>query len=160
MCSLFEYVQLPLDGILFFYCVNCITQLGVLRKLAEGTLNSAMSLIKMLKSTGPQTHLWRTPLMTSLHLDIESHSQQPPGCAIQPILYLPSQAFKSISLQFRDTDASRDHVKALAQGQVYISCTPFVHQSHCSIMEGHQIGQAQSSSPLAKLHWLSWITLS
>ena len=29
----------PLDGILLFYCINCTTQLGVIRKPAEGTLD-------------------------------------------------------------------------------------------------------------------------
>jgi len=48
-----QLVQVPLDGILPFWCVNCTTQLGVVCKLAEGALDLAKSLTKMLNSTGP-----------------------------------------------------------------------------------------------------------
>jgi len=66
---LFKPVQIPLDGILSFYCVNHTTQLGVISKLAE--VPSSMSLIKMLESTGSKTDPWGTPLVSDLHLDIE-----------------------------------------------------------------------------------------
>jgi len=36
---LLKLVQVPLDGILSFWCVNCTTQLGVICKLAEGALD-------------------------------------------------------------------------------------------------------------------------
>jgi len=63
----------PLKGILFFHCVNCTTQLGVISKLVEGaSIPSSMSLIKMLKGTGLKTAVCRTLLVTSLHLDIEA----------------------------------------------------------------------------------------
>jgi len=48
-----EFVQVPLDGIPSFWLVNCTTQLGVICKLAEGALDLAMSLMKMLNSTYP-----------------------------------------------------------------------------------------------------------
>ncbi len=45
-----------------------------------------------------------------------------------------------------------DQVKGLAQVQVDdISCPSSVHQSHHSIVEGHQIGQAQSAFGKAML---------
>jgi len=42
-----ELVQVPLDSIQSFWCVNCTTQLGVICKLAEGALDLAKSLMKM-----------------------------------------------------------------------------------------------------------------
>ena len=39
MGLLFKLVHIPLDGILSFYCIICITQLGVISKLAQGALN-------------------------------------------------------------------------------------------------------------------------
>jgi len=41
---LLELVQVPLDGILSFWCVNCTTQFGVVCKLAEGALDLAVYL--------------------------------------------------------------------------------------------------------------------
>jgi len=70
MGPLFKPVQIPLNGISSFYCVNCTTHLGVISKLAEGTLDPTMLLIKILKSTGVRTEPWGTPLMTGLHLVI------------------------------------------------------------------------------------------
>ena len=52
-------VQVPLDDFPSFQRINCTAQLGVTRKLAEGALDAmaSMSLMKMLKSTGPKTDL-------------------------------------------------------------------------------------------------------
>jgi len=52
---LLQLFQILLDGILSFWCVNCTTQLGVICKLAEGALDLAKSLMKILNSTGPST---------------------------------------------------------------------------------------------------------
>jgi len=52
---LLKVVQVPLDGILSFWCVRCTTQFGVICKLAEGVLDLAKSLTKMLNSTNPST---------------------------------------------------------------------------------------------------------
>jgi len=49
---LLKLVQVPLNGILSFWYVNCTTQLGVICKLAELAGNLAKSL-KILNSTGP-----------------------------------------------------------------------------------------------------------
>jgi len=53
MGPLLKLVQVPLDGIPSFWCVNCTTQLGVICKLAEGALGLTKSLMKMLNSAGP-----------------------------------------------------------------------------------------------------------
>ena len=65
---------MPLDCIPSFHFVNSTTQLGVISKLAEGTHSIPLSglLIKMLKSTSSKTDSWSMPLVTSLHLDMES----------------------------------------------------------------------------------------
>ena len=47
--------QVPLDGILSFWLVNCITQLGAISRLAEGALNLTKSLVKILNSISPST---------------------------------------------------------------------------------------------------------
>lgn len=39
MCPLFNRVQVPLDDVSSFCCVNCTTQLSAVSKLAQGTLN-------------------------------------------------------------------------------------------------------------------------
>ena len=57
-----------------------------------------------------------------------------------------SPSLKSIPLQFRGKDVVRDHVKGLAEVQVDDIHHPSpVHQRHHSIIEGHQIDQAQSA---------------
>ena len=52
---LVELVQVPLDGISSFWYVKRTTQLGVICKLAEGELDLAKSLMKILNVTGPST---------------------------------------------------------------------------------------------------------
>jgi len=54
-CPLLKLVQDPLGVIPSLRCVDCTTQLGVICKLDEGALNSAMSLMKILNSIGPST---------------------------------------------------------------------------------------------------------
>jgi len=41
----FELVLVPLDVIPSFWCVSCTTQLGVICKLAKGSLNPAVYVI-------------------------------------------------------------------------------------------------------------------
>ena len=50
-----QVIQVPLDAIPSLRRVDCSTQLGVTGKLAEGALDPAVSLMKMLNSTGPST---------------------------------------------------------------------------------------------------------
>jgi len=63
---LLQLVQVPLDGILSFWCVIYTTQLGVICKLAEGALYLAKSRMKMLNSTSPSMDPSRTPLATGI----------------------------------------------------------------------------------------------
>ena len=63
--------QIPLDSP-FLCCISHATQLGVISKLAEGALNPtplSVSLIQMLKSTGPKRG---TLHVTGLHLGTET----------------------------------------------------------------------------------------
>ncbi|RMC14133.1 hypothetical protein DUI87_09222 [Hirundo rustica rustica] len=67
-----KHVQVTLNGIPFFYCVTCTAQLCVIVKFTEGTwISLSVSLVKALKSINPKTEPSGTPLVTSLHLDIE-----------------------------------------------------------------------------------------
>ena len=51
-----------------------------------------------------------------------------------------------MSLKCRDKDVVWDHVKGFAEVQVnIICCSSFVHLCCHSIIEGHQIGRAQSA---------------
>ena len=98
----------------------------------------------MLKSIGPKTVPWGTPLVTSLqlqyiHTTIDHH---PLSVAFQLVPYPPSGLpVKSTSLQFGDKDVMGNHVKGLVQVQVNdISRLPLIHQRRHSITEGHKIG--------------------
>ena len=72
MCPLSEPVQVPLHGVPSFCCVHCTTQLGVISKLLRvHSIPPSVSLIEMLKSSGPRMDPWGTPLITGLHLDME-----------------------------------------------------------------------------------------
>lgn len=72
MCPLFKPLQVPLDGIPSFLCINCTTQLDIISKLPRVPLIPwSMSLIMMLKRTGPKKDHWGTPLFTGLHLNTE-----------------------------------------------------------------------------------------
>ena len=53
--SLLELVQVSLDRIPPLRRANPTTQLGVICTLAEGALDPAMTLMKLLNSTGPNT---------------------------------------------------------------------------------------------------------
>jgi len=52
---LLELVQVPLDGTPSFWCVSYTTHRCVICKLAEGSLNLAKSLMKILNNAGPGT---------------------------------------------------------------------------------------------------------
>jgi len=58
---LFELAQVSLNDIPSF----CTVQLGVISKLAEGTLCPTTSLINVWKSTSPKTDPWGMSLVTS-----------------------------------------------------------------------------------------------
>jgi len=52
MGPLLDLVQIPLDGIPSLRSVDHFTQFGVICNLAEGALDSSMSLMKILHSIG------------------------------------------------------------------------------------------------------------
>ena len=138
MGSPFEFVQVPLDGIPSFCCINCSTQFGVICKLAKGTLNPIIYVIdKNFKEylsqdspLGDIAHYWSLPGYRAIDYN-------PLVVTTQPIPYPPnSPPFKPICLQFRDKDVVWYHVKSLADIQVDdISCLPFVHWCCHSINE-------------------------
>ena len=60
MGSLLQPVQVPLDDFPSYQRIDCTAQLGVIHKLAEIaiiSMPSSVSLMKILKSTGPKTDL-------------------------------------------------------------------------------------------------------
>ncbi|RMC15899.1 hypothetical protein DUI87_08104 [Hirundo rustica rustica] len=70
-----KFVQVLLNGIPSFCCVDHITQLGVISKPAKGELcpSVPVSMLpkKMLNITSPDTNHRGTPLVTGLHLDYQ-----------------------------------------------------------------------------------------
>lgn len=95
-------VQVTLGDIPSF----CITWLSVISRLAGvHSTPQSKSLIKMFKSTNPKTDPRRTPLMTSLWLDVEPVTTTLwiwPSNLFFILCPLNSRPFKSLSLQFRD----------------------------------------------------------
>ncbi|KAJ7410419.1 hypothetical protein WISP_108598 [Willisornis vidua] len=71
MAHLPDLVQVALDGIPSFKCVNCTTQLGVICRFTEGALDLSMSLMKIINNAGPNTDPRGTPLVTDVHQDSE-----------------------------------------------------------------------------------------
>ena len=98
-------------------------------------------LIKIWKNTDPETGTWGTPLIISLHLDVETLT-----ATIQPIPYpLNSPPFKSRYFQFRDKNMMWDHIKSLAEVQEDDICFSLVHCCCHFIMKGQQTGHAQAA---------------
>jgi len=117
---LLKLVQVPLDGISFFCCINRTTQLSVVCKLAEGALDPTVYVIdKDIKQYWSQDrplrdtiHHWPLPG----HGAIGHHSL---GVTFKPISCpLNGPPIKSISIQFGDQDVMLGHVKSLADVQV------------------------------------------
>ena len=142
--SIFLYVGLllkltlvPLNG--YFPSVVSSAPLSLVPSenvLRVHSISLSMSLIKVLKSTGPKTDPWGTLLVTSLYLGIELLTAT--LCvAIQPIPYPPSgPPIISISLHFGDKDVMWNHVKGLTEGQVDdIGWSSFVNWCRHSITE-------------------------
>ena len=120
MGQLLQPVQVPLNGISSFYCINHTTQLGVICKLAKGVLNPIVYVVdKDIKQYQSQdrplrdtTRYWPPPG----HGDIDHHSL---GATFKPISCpLNGPPIKSISLNFGDQNVMWDHVKGLAEVQV------------------------------------------
>lgn len=126
----FDCAQIPLDGILPFCCVNCTIQIGIIVKLAEGTLHPSDFVVdkdveEQWSQEGPlgnSTRDWHPPG----HRAIENN---PLAMATQTIICPPnSPVFKSIPLKFREQDMAWDHIKGFAEFQVgNTSHHSFVH---------------------------------
>jgi len=63
MHSPFKFIKVPLDGIPSFCHINCITQLGIISKVAEGALNPITYVIdkdikEYLRGTEKELPLW------------------------------------------------------------------------------------------------------
>ena len=139
-------VQVTLDDIPSLQHVGPHHTAWCVGKLAEGALDPTVhvankdvkqhwSQYRPLRNT---THHW-SPLG---HRAIDHHSFSE---TIQPIPSPPSgSSVKPMSLQIRDKDVVQDSVKSFAHVQVGdISCSSLIHQ-HCNtIVEGHQVCQAQ-----------------
>jgi len=115
---LLQPVQVPLDGFPSLQCINCTTQLGVVCKLAEGSLDSIVYVIdedveeyqSQDQALGDITCDWPPPR----HRIID-----PLAVTSQPVLNpMSSPSFKSIPLQFIEKIVVRDHVKGFAEVQV------------------------------------------
>jgi len=89
----------------------CTTQLSFISRFAEGTLDCAMSLTKMLKSTSPKLEPWSTPLTDQLppgHRASDSNL----NAVTKPILYpLNNPSFKSVLHQFREGYGAGPHTE-------------------------------------------------
>ncbi|KAK4806146.1 hypothetical protein QYF61_001069 [Mycteria americana] len=128
---LLQPVKVPLDGIPSLRHVNCTTQLGVIRNLAEGALNPTMSLMKILNSIGP---------------------------TIQPIPYPSnSPSIKPISLQLRGKNVVGDRAKGLTEVQAW--CRDHFPGEPVPVTD-HPLSEepfpyVQSELPLTQLHSIS-----
>ncbi|KAK4833105.1 LOW QUALITY PROTEIN: hypothetical protein QYF61_027771 [Mycteria americana] len=92
---LLQLVQVPLDDTPSFWCVKCITKLGVVCKLADGALDLAVNVID---ENIEQHQSQYGPLRDTTPIDL-----YPLDAIIQPVPYpLNSPPIKSISLQFRE----------------------------------------------------------
>ncbi|KAK4816838.1 hypothetical protein QYF61_023902 [Mycteria americana] len=74
---LLQLVQVPLDDIPSFWCVNCTTQLGVICKLAEGALDLAVNVID--ENTDQHWSQYGPLRDTTCHQSPSSH-RLPSGC--------------------------------------------------------------------------------
>jgi len=147
--SLYTYLGLPFTQVQHLApYINCATQVGVISKLAEvHSVPRSRSLIKMLKTTGPKTVPWGTPLVIGVHLDIEPLTTTvwlwvSNQFLIHWIVYPPN-----LSFQFRDKNVLWDHIKCIAEVQVDdISQSSFVYW-------GRQVSEA--SNPFSAKKYFS-----
>jgi len=117
---LLKLLQVPLDGILSFWCVNCATHVGVICRLAEGALDPAVCVTdEDFKQYWSQ---YRPQRDTTCHQSSSEHQavdHYPLAVTIQPIPHpLDSPPIKSMSLQFGEKDVVGDCVKGLTEVQI------------------------------------------
>lgn len=120
MGPILKLVQVPLDGIPSFCCVNCTAQIYVIWKLAN-LIPLSVSLRQTLQSLS-QNRARGTSIITSLHLNTEPLTTtlwlHP---ASQPIPYsLHCPSIKSTHLQFGSQDAMCNHIKGSTEAETFI----------------------------------------
>ncbi|PKU44393.1 hypothetical protein llap_5336 [Limosa lapponica baueri] len=108
-------VKFPLGGIPSFQHVDRSTQLGVVRKLAEGAHNPTAHVAN--KDVRQYQSQYRPLRSTTRHWFPFGHRTidcNYLNVAIKPVSYPPSgSSIKSVSLQFRDQDVMQDSVNTL-----------------------------------------------
>ena len=129
------------------YCVHCTTHLGVISKLADGTLNPTVYLI----DKDAELYWSQDSPLGDITCDQTPHGHRaidnsPLAMSIQSIPYSASLQIHLPPI-FRDKDVVQDHVEDIAQIQVdniksTTSSPSYIHQCCHSITEGHQISQA------------------
>lgn len=126
----FKPVKVLLDGIPPLKQINIPTQVGVICRLAEGALDSTMSLMKT--SMDQEGHHL---LLVSIWTLAVTLCTRPPS----PVPYPANNpSVKSTSLQFRGKNIGPDCIKGLTEVQVDDICNPsLVHWCSHSIVEGH-----------------------
>lgn len=114
MALLLKLVQVPLDGTLSFKRVHCTIQLGVICKLTEGALDSAVHVID---EDIKQSCCHHRPLVNNSCTDVgQKIDHYLLNVTIQPIPQpLNSSPIKSVSLKFRENDYVGTMSKALIQ---------------------------------------------
>ncbi|GAB0197840.1 hypothetical protein GRJ2_002249400 [Grus japonensis] len=115
-------VKVRLDGIPSLQHVDCITQLGVVGKLAEGALDPIVHVAdKDVKQCRSQYRPLRNATCHWSPLGHRAVDCNSLSVTVQPIPYPPSGlSVKSMSLQFRDKDVVWDSVKCFAQVQACV----------------------------------------
>lgn len=116
----FKHVQVPLDGIPPFYCVNCNPQFGITSKLSKSTLNSTVCIIyKDAEEQWSQDGPLGDTTSDRPSPGYGAVDNNPLAMIILVFFYPPnSPDFKSMYFQFWDKEAVWDHVKGLIQVQV------------------------------------------
>lgn len=104
------FVQVPLDGILPLCCVNCITHLCVILKLAVAVLNLSVCVI----NNNIKEHCSQV-LPISLHLGIELLTKTPwLGPSDQFLIHQIAHP-SNLSFCFRHKTVKHDHVEGITE---------------------------------------------
>lgn len=114
-------VQDSFDGIPSLQHVDRTMQLGVVFKFAEGALSSTVHVTtKLLNNISPNTVSWGIPLITDLHMDIES---------LTASLSITSQLVPGVCI----SDAHLSNLEVSA-GSCWMLCTDRWHRLLCFVL--------------------------
>ena len=84
--ALLKFVQVPLDGIPFFWCVDCTIKLGVICKPAESALDLTVHIIvENIKQHRPQYRLLRDTTSHRRPSGLQAVDHYPLAVTFQPI---------------------------------------------------------------------------